>query len=89
MLFFPLAWIAEGWLATRYLGAVDRAALTLLAPFTAYLALLFHDHRAVFWREARAYLLLRTRRRLAAELKTRREEVLRQVKDLESLYEPS
>ena len=83
-----LTWIAEGWLVAHYLGGCWLgAAVTLTAPFTAYGALLFHDQRAVFWKEARAYLLLRTRRRLAAELKTRREEVLRQVKELETLYE--
>ena len=83
---FPLAWIAEGWLAGRYFGGWIGAAVALSAPFTAYGALLFHDRRAVFWHEARAYLLLRTRRRLAAELKARREEVLRQVEELEALY---
>ena len=88
LILFPLTWILEGWLVSRYVGSCWLgAAVTLLAPFAAYGALLFHDQRAVFWREARAYLLLRTRRRLAAELKTRREEVLRQVEELETLYE--
>jgi hypothetical protein len=36
---------------------------------------------------ARAFLLLRTRRRLAEELKKRREGVLKQVEELASLYE--
>jgi 1-acyl-sn-glycerol-3-phosphate acyltransferase len=88
LILFPLAWILEGWLVSRYLGGCWLgAAVTLTAPFTAYGALLFHDQRAVFWKEARAYLLLRTRRRLAAELKARREEVLRQVEELQDLYE--
>ncbi len=82
LILFPLTWMLEGWLVSHYLGSCWLgAAVTLLAPFAAYGALLFHDQRAVFWREARAYLLLRTRRRLAAELKTRREEVLRQVEE--------
>jgi glycerol-3-phosphate O-acyltransferase/dihydroxyacetone phosphate acyltransferase len=88
LILFPLAWIAEGWLTARYLGGCWLgAAITLLAPFTAYGALLFHDQRAVFWTETRAYLLLRTRRRLAAELKERRDAVLRQVEELEDLYD--
>ena len=88
LILFPLAWIAEGWLAFRYLGGCwTGAAVALLAPLTAYGALLFHDQRAVFWAEARAFLLLRTRRRLAAELKSRREEVLRQVEELGDLHE--
>jgi 1-acyl-sn-glycerol-3-phosphate acyltransferase len=84
---FPLTWIAEGVLAGHYWGTWIGAALTLTAPFTAYGALLFNDQRSAFWRESRAYLLLRTRRRLAAELKEKRENVLRQVEDLAHLLE--
>ena len=82
-LLFPLAWIVEGWLAAHYLGnAWAGLAVALLAPPTGWIALLFHDRRAIFWHEARAYLLLRTRRRLASELKDRREAVLRQLEEL-------
>jgi 1-acyl-sn-glycerol-3-phosphate acyltransferase len=84
---FPLAWIAEGIVAGHYLNGWIGVALTLTAPFTAYSALLFNDQRFAFWRESRAYLLLRTRRRLAAELKEKREAVLRQVEDLARLWE--
>jgi len=87
LLLFPLAWIAEGLVAGHYLGNWIGAALTLTSPFTAYGALLFHDQRLAFWRESRAYLLLRTRRSLAAELKEKREAVLRQVEDLARLRE--
>jgi glycerol-3-phosphate O-acyltransferase/dihydroxyacetone phosphate acyltransferase len=87
LLLFPLAWIAEGVLAGHYLGGWIGAILTLTAPFTAYSALLFNDQRSAFWRESRAYLLLRTRRRLAAEFKEKRENVLRQVEDLARLWE--
>ena len=86
LILFPLAWIAEGWLVGRSLGAWTGAAVALAAPLTAYGALLFHDQRAVFWREARAYLLLRTRKRRAEELKDRRATVLREIEDLERLY---
>jgi 1-acyl-sn-glycerol-3-phosphate acyltransferase len=93
LLLFPLAWIGEGFLAGHYLGGNlggwIGAAVALLAPPTGYLALLFHDRRAIFWHEARAYLLLRTRRRLAAELKGRRDAVLRQVEELAALHEAS
>ncbi len=85
-LFFPLAWIAEGWLATHYLGLRVGLTLALAAPFTGYLALRFHDQRALFWHEARAYLLLRTRKRLAEELHTRRNAVLTQVEELATLH---
>jgi predicted membrane-bound mannosyltransferase len=50
------------------------------------LALRFHDQRALFWHEARAYLLLRTRKRLAEELHTRRNAVLTQVEELATLH---
>jgi glycerol-3-phosphate O-acyltransferase / dihydroxyacetone phosphate acyltransferase len=86
LILFPLAWIAEGWLVGHYLGGWIGVAVALAAPFAAYGALLFHDQRVVFLREARAYLLLRTRRKLAAELKARREAVLREVEELERLY---
>jgi glycerol-3-phosphate O-acyltransferase/dihydroxyacetone phosphate acyltransferase len=86
-LLFPLAWIAEGWLAGHYLGGWIGTAVALLAPLTGYVALLFHDRRAIFWHEARAYLLLRTRKRVAVELKERRETVLRQVEELAALHE--
>ncbi|MFY9826971.1 MAG: 1-acyl-sn-glycerol-3-phosphate acyltransferase [Thermoanaerobaculia bacterium] len=87
ILLFPLAWIAEGVIAGIYSRGWIGAALALTAPFTAYSALLFNDQRFAFWRESRAYLLLRTRRRLAAELKEKRENVLRQVEDLARLRE--
>ena len=87
LLFLPLAWIAEGWLAGHYLGWRLGTVLALAAPFTGCIALLFHDRRAIFWSEARAFFLLRTRRRLADELKSRREEVLRQVEELAALHE--
>ncbi|MEA2599804.1 MAG: glycerol-3-phosphate O-acyltransferase / dihydroxyacetone phosphate acyltransferase [Acidobacteriota bacterium] len=85
ILLFPLTWIAEGLLLGHYLGPWPGALLALTAPFTAYGALLFDDQRTAFWRESRAYLLLRTRRRLAAELKEKRETVLHQVEDLAHL----
>ncbi|MFL6196250.1 MAG: lysophospholipid acyltransferase family protein [Thermoanaerobaculia bacterium] len=88
-LLFPFAWIAEGWLAAHFLGSPWAGlAVTLAAPLTGYIALLFHDRRAIFWHEARAYLLLRTRRRLASELKDRREAVLRQIEELAALNAP-
>jgi len=87
LILFPLAWIAEGWLAGHYLGGWIGAAVALASPFTGYRAILFHDQRAVFWQESRAYLFLRTRRRFAAELRDRRENLLRQVEELAALYE--
>ena len=60
-----------------------------IGMFTGYSALLFHESRSLFWKEARAYLLLRTRKRLAGELKERRAEILREVQELADLYAQS
>lgn len=84
---YPLFWILEGIFAARmteepWLGVL----VFLLAPFTGYAAMLFHEQRGLFWTEARAYLVLRTRKRLASELKERREQVLREVEELAALY---
>jgi hypothetical protein len=45
-------------------------------------ALRFHERRARLTREARAYLLLRRRRRLAAGLRSRRAAVCAALRDL-------
>lgn len=88
LLVYPLCWIAQGiavgaWLDRPWLGLLAVVA----APITGYAALRFHETRLNFAREARAYLLLRTRGRLAAELRTMREEVYRQVQSLVEEYE--
>jgi glycerol-3-phosphate O-acyltransferase/dihydroxyacetone phosphate acyltransferase len=89
---FPLAWLLEGVLAARLAGprpAAEAAAalLTLAAaPLTGWMALRFDDRRGQLWREARAYLLLRSRRAIAAELRARREAAAREVAALADLY---
>lgn len=84
---FPLAWLAEA-IAVGYYASNSwlGAATFFAAPFTGYSALLFHESRSLFWKEARAYLLLRTRKRLAGELKERRAEILREVQALADLH---
>ncbi len=90
---FPLAWLLEAalaaWLAPPHPQARAAAALlTLLAgPVTGWVALRFDDRRGQLWREARAYLLLRTRRAIAAELRARREAAAREVAALVALYQ--
>lgn len=84
---YPVSWLAAALLVGYYVNPWLGAATFLAAPFTGYSALLFHESRSLFWREARAYLLLRTRKRLAGELKERRGEILREVQALADLYE--
>ena len=90
---FPLAWLLEAALAARLTGppAASRAVAALLtlvaAPLTGWIALRFDDRRARLWREARAYLLLRTRRTIAEELQARRAAAAREVAGLAELYQ--
>ncbi|MFL5391929.1 MAG: lysophospholipid acyltransferase family protein [Myxococcales bacterium] len=87
LVLYPLAWLAEAILAARWTHNAWLGALVFLAgPLTGYAAMLFREQSGLFWNEARAYLLLRTRKRLAAELKTRRDHVLREVEALAGLY---
>jgi glycerol-3-phosphate O-acyltransferase / dihydroxyacetone phosphate acyltransferase len=88
---FPLAWLLEAalaaWLAGPPLTWRAGAALLALvaAPLTGWIALRFDDRRGQLWREARAYLLLRTRRAIAAELQARRAAAAREVAALADL----
>ncbi|HEX7184962.1 MAG TPA: 1-acyl-sn-glycerol-3-phosphate acyltransferase [Thermoanaerobaculia bacterium] len=87
VIFFPLTWIAEAILAARWLDTGWAAPLTLLlAPLTAWIALRFHETHTSFWREAWAYLLLRTRKKVAEELRSKRQEILNRVAELEDLW---
>ena len=94
LVLYPLTWAAEAWAAARLAAAAGAggwafaAALAALAagPLTGFAALAFHDRRRRLQAEAKAYLTLRTRRRLAAELRRRREAVRRGVGELVELY---
>ena len=89
---FPLAWLLEAGLAAWLAGPLPthRAAAALLTlaagPLTGWVALRFDDRRGQLWREARAYLLLRTRHAIAAELQARRAAAAREVAALAGLY---
>jgi glycerol-3-phosphate O-acyltransferase / dihydroxyacetone phosphate acyltransferase len=89
---FPLTWLLEAgaaaWLAGHRSRAGLAAALLTLAaaPLTGWVALRFDDRRGQLWREARAWLLLRSRRAIAAELRARREAAATEVAALADLY---
>lgn len=93
MVLFPLAWLLEAALAAWLAGPPStwRAGAALLtlaaAPLTGWIALRFDDRRGQLWREARAYLLLRTRRAIAAELHARRAAAAREVAALADVYQ--
>jgi glycerol-3-phosphate O-acyltransferase/dihydroxyacetone phosphate acyltransferase len=89
---FPVTWLLDAVLAARLAGPrpVAQAAAALLtlvaAPLSGWVALHFDDRRGQLWREARAYLLLRSRRAIAGELLARREAAAREVAALADLY---
>jgi len=83
LLFYPATWIAEGWIAGHWLGALSGTILgAVVAPVAGWLALLWHERRRTLWRETRAWILLRGRRTLATEIRARRERVERAIERL-------
>jgi 1-acyl-sn-glycerol-3-phosphate acyltransferase len=86
LLLFPGFWLAEAWLCRRLWGPGAGLGALAAAPWLGGVALSFNDRRQALVRGARAYLLLATRRRLAEELRRRREKAARAVEDLTGLY---
>lgn len=84
MVLYPLFWGAEAALAGWCWGAVAAAGAALAAPVAGWSALRFLEGGERFLREARAFLVLRTRRDLRRELRERRAEVVRGLEDLAS-----
>jgi 1-acyl-sn-glycerol-3-phosphate acyltransferase len=64
-------------------------ATALVAPVTGWVALRWHERRRWLWRETRAFLLLRRRRPIAAELHSRRRRVEGAVERLASYVRES
>jgi len=86
ILLFLLTWIVEAVLAAWLWGLWAAPLVLLAAPLAGWAALRFHETHLTFWREARAYLVLRTSTKTAEALRARRETVLREVEDLEALW---
>jgi len=72
LVFYPLTWTLAGLAAGHWLGAASGLALALVAPAAGWVALRWHERRAMLWRESRAFFLLRNRRHVAEELRARR-----------------
>ena len=87
MLFYPAAWLAEGWLAARFWGNTAGVVVLVLGPLTGYVTLLFRSRWRRFLGEARAYLTLRTDRRMHEELRRRLDGVYEGVSELVRLYD--
>ncbi len=86
LLLYPLAWLAEAWAVGHYAGASWGVLTFLAAPPTGYAAIRFHEQRDRFARQARAYLLLRTRKKIGEELRARRAEVYEGVAGLVEVW---
>jgi len=81
---YPVVWLLEAALAWRLAGPL--AAVGLLAALPAgWVALLFVERGRRLAREARAFLLLRTRPRVRVRVRAMREEIRRQVRELAAL----
>jgi 1-acyl-sn-glycerol-3-phosphate acyltransferase len=86
ILLFPAYWAAAAVLAGAWTGWGWGVAAVLAAPPAGWVALRFDDRRGDLWREARAYLLLATRRRLAGELRRLRRRAHEAVSELVELH---
>lgn len=95
LVLYPLTWAAEAWAAARLAAAAGTADWALAAalvtfaagPLAGWAALAFHDRRRRLIAEAKAFVTLRTRRRLAAELRRRREAMRSGIGELVALYQ--
>jgi 1-acyl-sn-glycerol-3-phosphate acyltransferase len=86
LVLYPLTWTLAAALAGWWRGPWAAAVTAIAAPLTGWVALRFHEQRRRLSREARAYLMLRTRGRLAAELRARRAAVEARLRDLVALW---
>jgi glycerol-3-phosphate O-acyltransferase/dihydroxyacetone phosphate acyltransferase len=84
---YPASWLAEAFAVGHWWGGRAGVLTFLLGLPTGYVAMLFDERRERFAREARAYLVLRTRKRAAAELREKREAVYQGVTALAEAYE--
>ena len=94
LLLYPAFWgteaILAGWAAVRWLDWSSWAVglgVFATGPVTGWVALRFQETWRRLWREARAFLVLRTRRQTAEELRERREEVYRRIEELAREWE--
>ena len=58
----------------------------ILAPLSGYVALRFHERKAHFLRQARAFFLLEFGQRSVVELRTLRRQVLEKLRRLVAVY---
>ncbi len=93
LVFYPVAWLGEAAAAAAWLpGVTDRsgwgcaAAVLLAGPVTGWLTLRHRENRERFLAEARSFLLLRSRPRIAETLREDRDRIFRLVSNLTANY---
>jgi glycerol-3-phosphate O-acyltransferase/dihydroxyacetone phosphate acyltransferase len=83
---YPATWLAEALAAWRAAGLVAAAMIVVGAPLSGWVALRWHERRGALWRESRAFLLLRGRRRVAEALRARRAAVAEELDRLIAVW---
>ncbi len=83
---YPLTWSIEAAVAWGLWGAASGLALLVVAPLAGYIAVRLLERQESLWKESRAFLLLRRRRRIAEELRARRAEAGRRIETLVELW---
>jgi hypothetical protein len=86
ILLFPMTWLLTSAAGSLLAGAPAAAVVAVAAPLTGYAALRFHEQRIELAAEARAYLLLRSRKRAIKELVRRRNRLVDDIYDLVDRY---
>jgi 1-acyl-sn-glycerol-3-phosphate acyltransferase len=84
---YPIFWGMESLLLGWKLGAVLGAVTFLAAPVAGYCALVYAEQWRALREETRVFFALKTRRRLAQELRNRRRTVYERVRHLVDLYQ--
>jgi hypothetical protein len=83
---YPATWSIEAATAWWAWGFASGLAILVLAPLSGYIAVRFLERQEALWRESRAFLLLRRRRKIAEELRARRAEAGRRIETLVGLW---
>ncbi len=87
LVLYPIFWLLAAVLAFFRGGSPWWGAAALwVAPLTGWFAMRYQQRRGDWWQETRAFLLLKTRRRIAGELRQRRAAAYAAVSELAQRY---
>jgi glycerol-3-phosphate O-acyltransferase/dihydroxyacetone phosphate acyltransferase len=83
---YPLAWLGLAFAAYRAAGPWAALAALAAGPISGLFAVRYHQRQDYFFRQVRAFLLLRSGTLSVAELKQKREKVLAAIRGLVEIY---